>query len=119
MNGKTRSVSSISGQSKKTLGNPRAFSHRLDDRRWVVSKDTTPNARDDDDKMKTRIACYFDVPRPDNRQDDINWVDVRARTHRSISPSTITLDRFVSHTHRRARRRPTDILRPSARPRST
>ena len=49
--------------------------------------------------MKTRIACYFDVPRPDNRQDDINWVDVRARTHRSISPSTITLDRFVSHRH--------------------
>ena len=110
MNGKTRSVS---GQSKKTLGNPRAFSHRQSFPR------TQRTARDDDDKMKTRIACYFDVPRPDNRQDDINWVDVRARTHRSISPSTITLDRFVSHTHRRARRRPTDILRPSARPRST
>ena len=70
--------------------------------------------------MKTRIACYFDVPRPDNRQDDINWVDVRARTHRSISPSTITLDRFVSHTHPSSTPlRPTDILRPSARPRST
>jgi hypothetical protein len=111
MNGKTRSVS---GQSKKkTLGNPRAFSHRQSFPR------TQRTARDDDDKMKTRIACYFDVPRPDNRQDDINWVDVRARTHRSISPSTITLDRFVSHTHHRARRRPTDILRPSARPRST
>ena len=62
--------------------------------------------------MKTRIACYFDVPRPDNRQDDINWVDVRARTHRSISPSTITLDRFVSHPIIAQRRRPTDILPP-------
>ena len=32
--------------------------------------------------MKTRIACYFDVPRPDNKTDDINWVDVRAREPR-------------------------------------
>lgn len=32
--------------------------------------------------MKTRIACYFDVPRPDNKSDDINWVDVRAREPR-------------------------------------
>ena len=117
MNGKTRSVSGES--KKKTLGNPRAFSHRVQTTDVWSFPRTQRTARDDDDKMKTRIACYFDVPRPDNRQDDINWVDVRARTHRSISPSTITLDRFVSHTHRRARRRPTDILRPSARPRST
>ena len=27
--------------------------------------------------MKTRIACYFDVPRSDNQRDYANYVDVR------------------------------------------
>lgn len=27
--------------------------------------------------VKTRIACYFDVPRADNRSDYHNFVDVR------------------------------------------
>jgi hypothetical protein len=29
--------------------------------------------------MRTRIACYFDVPRSDNQADFANYVDVRAR----------------------------------------
>ena len=37
--------------------------------------------------MKTRIACYFDVPGPDNRPDFANYVDVRvcASRHPSLS----------------------------------
>lgn len=32
--------------------------------------------------VKTRIACYFDVPRADNRSDYHNFVDVRSRPTR-------------------------------------
>jgi len=33
--------------------------------------------------MRTRIACYFDVPRDDNQADYANYVDVRPAPHRT------------------------------------
>jgi hypothetical protein len=36
--------------------------------------------------VKTRIACYFDVPRADNRSDYHNFVDVRSRPTRLSRP---------------------------------
>ena len=38
--------------------------------------------------MRTRIACYFDVPRADNQADFANYVDVRARVAPPPVPHT-------------------------------
>ena len=50
--------------------------------------------------VKTRIACYFDVPRADNRSDYHNFVDVRSRPTR--------LSRSVSRRARVSRRVPNE-----------
>ena len=54
--------------------------------------------------VKTRIACYFDVPRADNRSDYHNFVDVRcgsndprafrlSRARVSRPPNALTIGR--------------------------
>ena len=60
--------------------------------------------------VKTRIACYFDVPRADNRSDYHNFVDVRSRPtrlSRSVSRrARVGADAF--RTSRRPRKNPLD-----------
>ena len=53
--------------------------------------------------VKTRIACYFDVPRADNRSDYHNFVDVRRGSN---DPRAFRLSRARSETTERADDRP-------------
>ena len=69
--------------------------------------------------VKTRIACYFDVPRADNRSDYHNFVDVRSRPtrlSRSVSRrARVGADAF--RTSRRPRKKPPRLPRRIAHPR--
>jgi|AntAceMinimDraft_1070359.scaffolds.fasta_scaffold13487_3 hypothetical protein len=70
--------------------------------------------------MRTRIACYFDVPRADSRADFANYVDVRTTSpssHRTLFPHfraffslLVVISRWVER-RRDAQERPRRPLR--------
>jgi hypothetical protein len=61
--------------------------------------------------VKTRIACYFDIPRADNKSDYHNFVDVRRwRRNESLSLRASSEKRASSRDEKKPPRLPRALI---------